>query len=398
MPLECGAYIREMHERTEQRPLHVLTLTPFYPSKRNDVAGCFVAEPLKMMESLGVKSSVQAVQSYYTEKMGANTEYPAEWMRYMSLPGGVGLSSAGAFLFASLIPKIRRLHARNPIDLIHAHASLPCGHAAFLLARQLDIPFIVTVHGLDAYFTNQVKGRAGEWCRRMTRHVFRSASRVVCISEAVRQKVLEGADGNCPTSVVYNGVDSDIFIPANEPSGLKILSVGNLIPIKGHELLLRAVAMIQSRIPEVSCDIIGEGPESKRLQALAGALKIANKVQFLGRQSRDRVAEALRQCTIFALPSRYEALGCVYLEAMSAAKPVIACRGQGIAEVIEHGKNGWLVGDNDVGEMVHALITLFEDAELRSRMRLAARRTILKSLTLQHQAQRLSDLYSECAA
>ena len=77
-----------------------------------------------------------------------------------------------------------------------------------------------------------------------------------------------------------------------------------------------------------------------------------------------------------ALPSRYEALGCAYLEAMSAAKPVIACRGQGIAEVIEHGKNGWLVGDADVGELAQALVTLFEDAELRNRLRLAARMTI----------------------
>jgi glycosyltransferase involved in cell wall biosynthesis len=398
MPLECGAYIREMHEGTQHRPLHVYTLTPFYPSERNGVAGCFVAEPLKMMESLAVESSVEAVQSYYTGKATACAQFPAQWTRYMSVPGGLGLSSAGMFLFARLISRFGRLHSHQPIDLIHAHAPLPCGHAASLLARELNIPFVVTVHGLDADFTNQVHGRAGEWCRRMTRYIFRSASRVICISEAVRQKVLESAGGNCPTSVVYNGVDPNIFAPANEPGSPKILSVGNLIPIKGHELLLRAIAMIQSRIPEVSCDIIGEGPELKRLQALATELNIADKVQFPGRKDHDSVAEALRQCMIFALPSRYEALGCVYLEAMSAAKPVIACRGQGIAEVIEHGKNGWLIGVDDVEELAHALVTLFEDAELRNRMRLAARRTILKSLTLQHQARRLSDIYYECAA
>jgi len=398
MQLECGDYIQQMHQRAEQKRLHVLTLTPFYPSNKNEVGGCFVAEPLKMLESLGVDSSVQAVQSYYSEKSGVITEYPSEWMRYISLPGGIGLSSAGAFLFAGLISKIRRLHARKPIDLVHAHAALPCGHTASLLARLLNIPFIVTVHGLDAYFTNQVKGRAGEWCRRITRHVFHSARTVVCISEAVRQKVLEGAGENYPTSVIYNGVDPNIFGPADERGDLKILSVGNLIPIKGHDLLLRTVAMVQSRIPEVSCDIIGEGAELKRLQALADELKIADKVRFLGRQSRDSVAEAMRQCTVFALPSRYEALGCVYLEAMSAAKPVIACRGQGIAEVIEHGKNGWLVGEDDVANMAHGLIILLEDAELRNRMRLAARRTILKSLTVQHQARRLNDLYRECVA
>jgi glycosyltransferase involved in cell wall biosynthesis len=396
MPLECETSLPVISS-AESKLLHVLTLTPFYPSSENEVAGCFVAEPLVLMERLGIETSVHAVQSFYHKKVNAVAESPAQWTRYASLPGGLGLSSAGAFLFASLISRVKRLHLRKPISLIHAHAALPCGHAALLLAQQLEVPFVVTVHGLDAYYTNQVAGRAGEWCRRISRKVFRSATRVVCISESVRQKVLE-VEGNCDTSVVYNGVDAEFFAPANEPDITKILSVGNLISIKGHETLLRALAMIQSRFPGVSCEIIGEGPERHRLEALTSELKIQGRIRFAGRQDRKAVAEALRNCTIFALPSRYEALGCVYLEAMAAAKPVIACQGQGIAEVIEHGRNGWLVKPEDPVELVDALVVLLESADVRNRMRLAARRTILKSLTLQHQAQRLSSLYRECAA
>ena len=113
---------------------------------------------------------------------------------------------------------------------------------------------------------------------------------------------------------------------------------GNLIPIKGHDLLLRAFAAIQDRLPAISAalslEIIGDGPERARLEQLAQELGIAAKVHFLGRQSRRAVADAMRRATVFALPSRYEGLGCVYLEAMSAGKPVIACQGQGIEEVI----------------------------------------------------------------
>lgn len=378
--------------------LHVLTLTPFYPNDRNDVAGCFVAEPLRAMESLGITSSVYAVQSFYHGNVNSSIEHPALWKRYPSLPGGVGLSSAGAFLFSRLISQVRRLHLRKPIDLIHAHAALPCGHAAMLLSHQLGIPFVVTVHGLDAYSTTQVKGYPGEWCRRVSHSVFRLAAQVVCVSKSVQQKVLEQANSEYATSVVYNGADVELFKPAEEPRSLKVLSVGNLISIKGHESLLRAIAIIQARIPDVCCEIIGEGPELQRLQSLAARLKIAEKIKFEGRCSRSTVADAMRNCTVFALPSRYEALGCVYLEAMSAAKPIIACHGQGIAEVIEQGRNGWLVEPDNPSELAQALITLFEDVELRSRIRLAARRTILKSLTVEHQAQRLNSLYRECAA
>ncbi len=88
----------------------------------------------------------------------------------------------------------------------------------------------------------------------------------------------------------------------------------------------------------------------------------------------------------------------MYLEAMAAAKPVIACRNQGIAEIIEHGKNGWLVSADDANELAEGIRVLIHDTDLRNRMRLAARRTILKSLTLQHQGKRLTDIYRECVA
>ena len=268
-----------------------------------------------------------------------------------------------------------------------------------LLSAELGLPYVVSVHGLDAFSTEQVKGRAGEWCRRISQRVYRCSRRVICISERVREQVLEGTGTGCRTSVVYNGVDPELFSPGNEPSpgGPIVLSVGNLIPIKGHEILIRVVAALRPDFPALTLEIVGRGPEQSRLQVLAQQLGIGNRVRFLGAQSRQQVAAAMRRCTVFALPSRYEGLGCVYLEAMSAGKPVIGCRGQGIAEIIQHGSNGFLVGPDNEKELTLALAMLLRDEPRRRNLGAAARDTILERLTLAHQAESLARIFRESA-
>ncbi len=380
------------------KPIHLLTLTPFYPTAQDDASGCFISEPLPWLEKNGLSHSVVAVQPIYRRRMRANHSAPlAHWFSYPALPGGFGLPTSGTFLYARLLSAIRRLHHSHHIDVIHAHAPLPCGHAAALLSRELKIPYVISVHGLDAFSTAQVKGYAGQWCERISRMVYRSASRVICVSGRVRDEVVARAGRECRTAVVYNGVDPTMFHPTleNPNSEPVILSIGNLIPIKGHQYLLRAIARLKQKYPTLTCQIIGDGPELYRLAALSDQLGISGRLRFLGRQSRRAVAETLRQCNVFALPSRYEGLGCVYLEAMSSEKPVIGCRGQGIEEIIHHGDNGWLIAPEDVEELSSALSTLLENATLRKRIGSMARRTVLERLTLSHQAERLTQIYRE---
>jgi glycosyltransferase involved in cell wall biosynthesis len=382
---------------SQRRALHVLTLTPFYPTPGDDAQGCFVAEPLPLLARLGIINTVIAVQPFYRPHViGASQAFSARSVRFFSLPGGVGLPVAGAFLFARLLNIARTLHQSHPIDVIHAHAALPCGHAAALISDELKIPFVVTVHGLDAYSTKQVKGPPGKWCAHVSKFVYRKAASVICISEKVRARVLEVSKQNVKTGVVYNGVDSEMFYPAaNEPIGQSILCVGNLIPTKGHELLLRAFAAMHTAFPAVVCQFIGEGPERARLGRTAAKLGINHKVQFLGRRSRMEVANAMRRSLLFALPSSYEGLGCVYLEAMASAKTAIACRGQGIDEIIEHGINGWLITPGSQDEMTEALIRLLSNPQRRIELGQEARQTILQDFTLAHQAERLAGIYKE---
>lgn len=381
-------------------PIHVLTLTPFYPSEQDDSGGCFVAEPLEWLAKLGVTNTVVAAQPFYRQKRRPRqSAIQGQWLRYFSLPGGFGLPTAGAFLFARVVGQIRDLQRSRRVDLIHAHGALPCGHAAMLLAKELGIPYVVSVHGLDAFSTEQVKGHAGDWCRRISQRVYRSSRRAICISEHVREKVLEGTGSSCRTSVVYNGVDPGVFAPeGRESTGAPIiLSVGNLIPIKGHETVIRSVGSLATEFPAVSLEIIGEGGERPRLAALTRELGIRERVRFLGRMPRLKVVDAMRRCTIFALPSRYEGLGCVYLEAMSTGKPVVGCRGQGIAEIIQQGSNGFLVGPGNEKELTLVLGMLLGDETKRRNLGRAARDTILERLTLEQQAESLARIYRESA-
>lgn len=374
------------------RAMHVLTLTPFYPSEQNAAEGCFISEPLSYTGEVGIANQVIACQPVYRpSRREPASATPAGWMRYFALPGNFGLASAGVFLAKRVRKTIRELHRAGRLQLIHAHAALPCGHAAALLAAELAVPFVVTVHGLDAFFDRQ----AGATARRTCERIYQAADTVICISQAVERAVRQNA--LFKTEIVYNGVEISIFRPRPETDPAVVLSVGNLIPIKGHDLLLKAFARLKTEFLRSEVHIVGDGPERENLLELAFSLGIGPRVRFLGRQTRHAVAEAIGKCTVFALPSEYEGLGCVYLEAMAAGKPVIGCRGQGIAEIIEHGKNGILVAPRAEAELADSLRMLLRSREIRGRMGSAARATIVGGHTLAHQAEQLARIYRECA-
>ena len=382
------------------RPPHVLTITPFYPKKGNESGGCFVSEALEELSRRGVQSTVFAVEPLYRQKSqdGESSAPNSGWKRYPALPCGFGLASSGLGLLARLRGLTEKLHAKCPIDVIHAHGALPCGHAAALLSRHFKIPFVVTVHGLDAFSSRQVSGWPGQRCVKVSQRVYGAAGSVICVSRRVRDAVQEGVVGLSSASVVYNGVDPSLFTPGSDPADPVLLSVGNLIPTKGHDLVVEALAALQPEFPSLTWEVIGVGPELNRIRALAAKHGVLNSIRFQGRRSRVEVAEACRRCTVFVLPSHYEGLGCVYLEAMASGKVAVGCLGQGIEEIIRHGENGWLVPPNGREALIEGLRFLLCDDARRRKVGAAARETILRSFTLGHQAQHLLEIYRESVA
>lgn len=378
------------------RRLNVLTLAPFFPSVEDPAQGCFIAEPIRRISEQGIASHVIAVSPFYRGVPRAS-ETDSEWRRYYAPPGNLGLVASGDLLARALRAGVKELQKVRPIDVVHAHAALPCGEAALSIAAELKVPCVVSVHGLDVFADRQCGRWLGRAAKRFSLGVYRRAKRIVCISEKVRQQLPD--DLRSKAQVVYNGVDTQMFSPAPEAdSPVRILSVGNLIPTKGHASLLRAFAQALKVVPEIQLQIIGDGPERAHLERLAGSLQIRSRVIFRGRQDRQAVALAMQNCTVFALPSRYEGLGCVYLEAMACAKPVIACTGQGIDEIIEDRANGLLVAPGDENVLAKRLLALLQDGCLRRRLGLAARESVLQRCTLDHQARALAEIYRECVA
>jgi glycosyltransferase involved in cell wall biosynthesis len=213
---------------------------------------------------------------------------------------------------------------------------------------------------------------------------------------------LTGSSSLRSTEVVYNGVDTAVFAPAPHSVNRDpvVASVGSLIPIKGHDVTLRAMAELSGDFPRLRVRIVGEGVEHGRLQTLARELGIADRVDFLGRRTRQEVAELLQSSAIFVLPSRFEGLGVAYLEAMASGLPTIAYRGQGIQEVIRHGENGILVAEQGAEAAPRAwasvLRTLLKNDEMRQALGAVARHTVEEGFTLRHQAQALLRVYEEC--
>ena len=388
-----------MNSSPDRAQLHVLTLTPFFPHAANRVYGTYISEPISHFAEFDLRSTVVGASPLHHERRQPLAEAPAKWLRYPTFPGNRGLTTAGLFLYRRALPFVLALHRRDKIDVIHAHAALPCGHAAFLLAEKLRIPFVVTIHGLDVFNACFEPGtRAAERRAKLSTGIYGRAALVICISRAIENRLKEGMQHPVASRVTYNGTDPQLFFPEETLAagrGPTILIVGNLLRGKGHEIVLKAIAQVVQQFPGLRCDMIGEGLDQKRFADLAKVLGIPERVSFLGRQDRASVANAMRECTIFALPSRFEGLGCAYLEAMACAKPVIACEGQGIGEIIRHRENGWLIPVDGVTEMTDALHQLLGSPDLRMRIGANARQTILNGLTLTDQVRQLSDLYRD---
>jgi len=143
---------------------------------------------------------------------------------------------------------------------------------------------------------------------------------------------------------------------------LRVLAVSRLSsadPYKGIDTLIEAVARLEGRrLPAIRLEIAGTGDDQPRLQALAQSLGAGHCIQFHGAVSDEQLRELYAGCDVFALPSKGEGFGIVFLEAMRFGKPCIGGNHGGVPEVIDHGVNGILVEHGNIGQLVNALADL----------------------------------------
>jgi glycosyltransferase involved in cell wall biosynthesis len=155
-----------------------------------------------------------------------------------------------------------------------------------------------------------------------------------------------------------------------------VLCVARMYPRKRVADLLHAAVHLRARIPDVRIRIVGEGPEYVRLRALHAQLGVGDTVTFLGNVSRQALAVEYVGAHCFCLPTVQEGFGLVFLEALAAGLPVVACRAAAVPEVVEDRRTGLLVNPRAPEELAMAMETLLRNPGLRAQMGDAGRRRV----------------------
>jgi L-malate glycosyltransferase len=193
-------------------------------------------------------------------------------------------------------------------------------------------------------------------------------------------------------AVVPNGLDVGRFTVRRVRSpARRVVMVANLRPEKGHDVLIDAASHVLGRFPDARFELVGSGPEHRRLAALANERGVSHAVSFLGHC--ETVPEQLAGADVFVLPSRSEALPNALLEAMAAGLPVVASAVGGILEVLEEGKTGLLVPAGDSRALADALIRLMGDTALAERLGAAARAHVETRYSFDRMVASFEDIY-----
>lgn len=174
-------------------------------------------------------------------------------------------------------------------------------------------------------------------------------------------------------------------------SGPFILSVGRMHSserYKGHEQLIRALPAVREEIPQAHLVFVGSGDDIPRLKRIARQCKVKGQVKFPGFVSEAALHSYYEECSIFAMPSRGEGFGLVYLEAMAHAKPCIGAAGGAASEIIKHGETGFLITPEDSRELARAVLLLLKNEAMRRKMGKAARKRYLEKFTAEAFGQR----------
>jgi glycosyltransferase involved in cell wall biosynthesis len=287
------------------------------------------------------------------------------------------LSLGNPFKMARLLGLLRRLRPQAAI-LNASHELKVVG----LAARVAGVPRILFRRGIPQPLR---RGRLNRW------YLSRVVNRLIVNSRATLDAMASGFSDLMPRLnpvVIHNGIDAEEWQPAPGPPGAGWIGVvGRLTKEKGVDRGIRTLAAARRRRPEAKLLVVGDGPERPSLERLAQALGLGEAVRFVGQT--DRVAEHLRRCDVFFLPSRWEGFGYVLLEAMLLELPCVAFDIPSAREIISGGKTGLIVPDGDLEAAGEALADLLADPARARVLGRAGRARALAEFPLDRAVERL---------
>lgn len=379
--------------------MRILYLTGMYPTPAYPQKGIFCHEQVKALKKQGVDVTVVVPIPFYDRQVKVPSwEYEGvkvQYIRFFKVPGPGDFHKTGKFLYHQL----RRKLDLAQFDIYHADAALPSGQAVMYAARKYKKPFLVHGHGLDMFLDHSYKDSRN--CQKIAdacKLVYEKADGVIGVSQKVLDKVQARVDISGRDFVVFNGVDGEKFCPIEKAPAetVTFISIGNLIPLKGHDYTLRAIkALVDKGYTNICLKLLGRGPLEQELKDLARELEITQYVDFVGYVPYDDVRKKLQESDAFVLPSWYEAFGCVYLEAMACGLPAIGCFENGIDEVIVHGQTGYLIENKSLDQLTDCMERLLDKAT-RQQIGKAAREAVTQNYLWEHSAKALVQVYETC--
>jgi teichuronic acid biosynthesis glycosyltransferase TuaC len=353
--------------------MKILTFSTLFPNAEKPGHGIFVETRLRHLVASGkVESRVVAPVPWFPlshQRFGAYARFArvareetrhaihVSHPRYPVLPK-IGMNVAPALLAQAAKPTIGRiLDEGYDFDLIDAHYFYPDGVAAALLGRYFNKPVVVTARGSDITLLPQYR-----LPRKMIRWAASRANAVITVCNALRDEVVAlGVEGARVTSL-RNGVDLELFRPCErrENAQFTLLAVGHLVPVKGQELIIAALPLL----PDVRLVLAGDGPDRKKLEAVARMLNVDQRVEFLGAVPQADLARHYGNADALVLASSREGWANVLLESMACGTPVVASRVWGTPEVVAAPEAGVLMDERSargVADAVKALRANYPD-------------------------------------
>ncbi len=287
------------------------------------------------------------------------------------------------------------LMRQQSVTHVHAHFATHPALAAFIVHRLTGIPFSFTAHGSDLHVD-----------RRMLDTKVAAAAFAIAVSSYNREVIVrecgEGSRGK--VHVVHCGVDPLFFGPRPDDrrhEGLfRVVCVASFEEVKGHRYLVEACALLRARGVPVVCDLIGEGPLRRAIEARVAAAGLRQIVRFHGGLPRPEVSRLLAAADAAVLAShptrsgKREGIPVALMEAMASGLPVVATAISGIPELVQSGLTGFLVPPRDPDALADALQRLAADPDLRQQMGTAGRARVMRDFDLRANAATLARMFT----
>ncbi len=276
---------------------------------------------------------------------------------------------------ARFLPRFLRAHAPDGMIVFF---SLPCGPLGWLAHHLTGTPYVISLRGSDVPETEASVSTMHRLLTPVRRMVLRNARAVIANSRGL-SRLSEAADP-IPTAMIPNGVDTEVFAPAEVRApnkAMQLLYVGRLQSQKNLIATLEQFAFARSHAAEpMRLMLAGDGPQRAELEMKAQTLGLGDAVQWLGWLDKPALLRAYHEADVMLNPSFGEGMPNTVLEAMACALPVIASRVTGNDELVKHGETGLLFDLADPGALGRAILQLANEPARRLAMGVRAREIV----------------------